>query len=193
MDEKNQLIGPPQPDTNFDIDPKVRADLEKRRRARNADLAAQIAFMEYGISRYIDEDDLCRNYEISREALHVFKKVHRADIERSKEEHKYGKFRLYKAISQALTLREVMVQADIEGNSEIAANIAQILKRADSVLPFKQMKEMAEIMKIIDDAPQESKTPQGATINVNLNAIKEAQEAFDKRMSQTVIDIEEKK
>jgi len=181
----SSLIGPPVP-LNFNIDPKKRAELDSRRKQRNIDLASQIAFMEFGISRYMSERDICEAYGITEECLQKFKKEHRIEIERYKDEHKHGKFRLCRAINQALSLREAMVQADIEGNKEMATAIAETLKRADKVLPFRQMKEMAEIMNMVD-VPQPSDSSAKPVVNININR---AQEMFEEIKKQKVIEAE---
>lgn len=190
---KDELLKPVA-SVDFNIPEDQRKGLEQRRRQRNIDLATQIAFMEYGVSRYLTDADLCEAYCITPETLVEFKKNHREQIERYKDEHRFSKFKIFTTIGETLTLRSAMVKAGIEGKPEVAQQIADVLTQAEKVLPMRTIKEMAEIMKEVEGESQAQDPKASININVNSN-MREAQEAFERRRKEKIIDIknEEKK
>jgi len=182
----DELIGPMQP-PDFKIVREERISTDLKRNMRNNDLIKQIAFMERGLSTYKSDADICEIFNITPETLSEFKKHYRQQIDSSKDEQKFGKFKLLQVINQSLTLREAMIQADIENDPETAQKFADILKRADKVIPFKQIKELAEILKIVDDSPPPGQSK--ATININVDpGMRRAQESLEELRKQRTIE-----
>lgn len=164
-----------------------RLEIREQLKLRDLDLVNQIALRECNAIRKTDEE-LSELYGMSVQAIQRFIQDRRDQIDRQKDEHKYGKFMVAKSISKTLALKEVMIEARMNGENELADRIKSILKESESVISIQDLKGIAEIYKIMGDdgAPKDGPT----RININISQkMQEAQALHEARKKARIVDV----
>lgn len=191
LPDPNKILGIDK--AEFGIPEALRKKMRENHRERNLDIVNQLAFYELNISKYVNESSMCEKYGISQDQLELFKRNHREEIETAKDEHKYGKFKVTKHLGKVMVATDAMMQARLSGDDIVADRIKTVLKEVDSVLPLRDVQKIAEVLKLMDDAPVAPSSAQQININVNSD-INKAQEAFDKKMREKrTVDIPNEK
>lgn len=163
--------------------------LAQQMQLRNNDLMNRIALRECGAIS-ISEEELAADYGMTPDQVERFKRDRKHDIERHKEEHLHGKFMVAKSIGKTLALKEVMVQARLEGNDDLANRVRSILVESELIVPIKTLKDVAEIYKLIGE--ESEKVQSQVNIQINGDTMKRAEEILD-RANRRVVEIQPEK
>lgn len=166
------------------IPAELRQKMAASRRDQNVDLAQQIALLELGGS-YYNDDFLCKTYGMNAQTLALFKRHHRDEIERYKERHKYGKFKVLQEIVGRVTLMEALRESAINGNDVQVKRLTDVFKLLEKHAPVEMLKDLAGLMKDADDTPAGAVPANAIQVNIN-NGVAAAEAALAARRNAAV-------
>lgn len=165
-----ELLDPNQDPDSYSLPKEVREVIKNNWNYKKLDLMQRIACIELGIHSYKTEQDLLDSHQITSQALVVFKKNNRDQIEKYKEHHKLGKLKLMDAISSRMTYADAYAKAVLMNDPELAKKLHGVLITLDRILPVSELQKMSEILEQIDDSPKEDNVPRGTNLQININS-----------------------
>lgn len=146
---------------------------------RDNDLVNQLALIESGLSYYKNIYEICGAYEITEEELESFRQANGHLIERIKDDHRLGKFKVVQEVVGRLNLATALREAAVRQDEQSVNLIKGIIKLIQDTVPNYQIKELLSILKEVEDVPvAQNVASTSQTIVVNLSEKIKAAEAL---------------
>lgn len=175
-----------------EVPEEVRSMIRNNLSPAKIDLVQQIACYDLGFYNIKNEDSICKAFNITIKQLDEFRKNNRDRIEEYKDKHKQSKLKLSNAISDRMLYADVYAKSVLSGEDEMATKMKQVLINLEKILPMRQLQDISEIIKDMDENPRPVDGGSPTQVNVyNTSPAMEAQKRFEEKMNAKVI--EEKK
>lgn len=152
---------------------------------RDIDIAHQVAFLENGLSIYRNEEKLCQEYGISLEYLARAKERLRGEIDRYKEDHKLGKYRIVQEVQGRVHLMTAIREAALRGDTESVERFGKVLDLLEKYAPDRKLNALLGILKDVDMNPVAPAAGPN-NININVSSTSRAEELLAERRKKAI-------